>query len=75
MKYYTYSEYDPDNPLADEYGAIDYTLSEKEILDRYFPIWFSMMAGSGKELPPNAEQVCLDDWIVVNWATEAKGPE
>jgi hypothetical protein len=29
------------------------------------------MAKAGKDLPPNAEQVCLDDWIVVHWAMES----
>lgn len=67
MKYYTYTEYDgEDNPEK------DIVLSEKEILDQYFPHWLSMMAKAGKNLPPNAEQICIDDWVVVNWAQEVK---
>jgi hypothetical protein len=29
------------------------------------------MAKAGKDLPPNAEQVCIDDWVVVHWAIES----
>lgn len=49
-------------------------LSEKEILDYYFPHWCQMMAEAGKDMPPNAEQVCIDDWVVTHWATEVEGP-
>ena len=55
---------DDDNP--------EIILSEKEILDLYFPHWLSMMAKAGKTLPHNAEQVCIDDWVVVNWAQEVE---
>jgi hypothetical protein len=65
MKYYNYTEFnDDDNP--------EIILSEKEILDLYFPHWLSMMAKAGKTLPPDAEQVCIDDWVVVHWAQEVK---
>ena len=65
MKYYTYTEYDgEDNP--------EIVLSEKEILDQYFSHWLSMMAKAGKTLPQDAEQVCIDDWVVVNWAQEVE---
>ena len=64
MKYYKYTEFnDDDNP--------EIILSEKEILDLYFPHWLSMMAKAGKDLPPSAEQVCIDDWVVVHWAVES----
>ena len=67
MKYYKYTEFnDDDNP--------EFVLSEKDILDIYFPHWFKMMVKAGKTLPPNAEQVCIDDWVVVNWAVEVEGP-
>lgn len=49
-------------------------LSEKEILDYYFPHWCEMMAKAGKDMPPNAEQVCIDDWVVTHWAIEVEGP-
>jgi hypothetical protein len=65
MKYYKYTEFnDDDNP--------EIILSEKEILDQYFSHWLSMMAKAGKNLPPNAEQICIDDWVVVHWAQEVK---
>ena len=49
-------------------------LSEKQILDYYFPKWFAMYAASGHVVPDNAEQMCLDDWVVTYWATEVEGP-
>ena len=49
-------------------------LSEKQILDYYFPHWSKMMAEAGKNMPPNMEQVCIDDWVVTHWATEVDGP-
>jgi hypothetical protein len=50
--------------------VVQETLTEKQILDYYFPHWCKMMAEAGRELPPNAEQVCIDDWTVTHWATE-----
>ena len=67
MKYYKYTEFnDDDNPK--------FVLSEKDILDIYFPHWCKMMAKAGYNMPPNAEQVCIDDWVVVNWAVEVERP-
>lgn len=45
-------------------------LSEKQILDYYFPHWCKMHAEVGRELPPNPEQACIDDWVVTHWAIE-----
>jgi hypothetical protein len=33
-----------------------------------------MMAEAGKNMPPNMEQVCIDDWVVTHWATEVESP-
>ena len=51
------------------------TLSEKQILDYYFPHWCKMHAEVGRELPPNPEQSCIDDWVVTHWATEEEVDE
>ena len=45
-------------------------LSENQILDYYFPKWFAMYVASGHVVPDNAEQMCLDDWVVTHWAVE-----
>ena len=66
MRYWTYCFHDG----GKEFDGVE-TLSEKDILDSYFPHWLSMMAKAGKDLPPNAEQVCIDDWVVVHWAVES----
>jgi hypothetical protein len=50
--------------------VVQETLSEKQILDYYFPKWFAMYAASGHVVPDNAEQMCLDDWVVTHWAVE-----
>lgn len=50
-------------------------LSEKEILDYYFPKWWRMYAESGRELPSNAEQACINDWILSHGAIEYENSE
>ena len=65
MKYWTYCFHDD----KDNVDGVE-TLPEKTILDTYFPTWLSLMAKAGKDLPPNAEQLCIDDWVVVHWAVE-----
>jgi hypothetical protein len=25
-------------------------------------------------MPPNMEQMCIDDWVVTHWAVEVEGP-
>ena len=51
-------------------GDCTETLSEKQILDYYFPQWLAMYAASGHVVPDNAEQMCIDDWVVTHWAVE-----
>ena len=66
MKYWTYVE-----PTHDEDHIV--TMSEKEILYRYFPEWFALMAKAGKNISLDVytmEKMCLDDWITIHWATE-----
>lgn len=75
MRYFSYNEYDPDSPLADEYGGYVVTLSEEEIRNQYWPFWYSRMCDRmGKERVDSTYsfQDCLDDWVVVNWAWEVK---
>ena len=73
MKYYSYNEYDPDSPLADETGGYVVTLSEKEILDQYWDWWYGKMCEKfGREhVDENYSPVdCIDDWCIVHWAWE-----
>ena len=66
MKYWTYVE-----PTHDEDHIV--TMSEKEILDQYFPYWFDMMAKAGKNIALEGSlmgQMCIDDWVTIHWATE-----
>lgn len=75
MKHYSYNEYDPESPMADETGGYVVTLSEEEILKQYWPYWYKKMCEKfGKEhVDENYCPLdCIDDWIVVNWAWESK---
>ena len=65
MRYWSY--YEPDIDVL-------VTQSEKDILNTYFPIWYGLMAKAGKDVPANpkiTERICIDDWIVTNWAWES----
>jgi len=47
------------------------TKNENEILEEYFAAWSSDMKKVGKEDMID-EDMCLDDWVVVNWAWKAE---
>jgi hypothetical protein len=75
MRYYSYNEYDPDSPLADDTGGYVVTVSEEDIKLKYWPYWYKKMCERfGQETVDRdySFENCLDDWIVVNWATEVK---
>ena len=75
MKYWSYNEYDPDSPLADETGGYVVTLSEEEILKNYWPWWYGKMCEKFGEEYVNKNysvQDCIEDWCIVNWAWESK---
>jgi hypothetical protein len=74
MKYWSYNEYDPDSPLADASGGYVVTLSEEEILKRYWDYWYGRMCEKFGAEHVNANysvQDCLDDWVIGNWAWES----
>ncbi len=73
MRYFSYNEYDPDSPRADELGGYVVTMSEEEIRKQYYPYWYGKMCEKfGKEhVDENyCFKDCLVDWQVVNWAWE-----
>ena len=75
MRYYSYNEYDPDSPLADETGGYIVTLSEKDIRQNYYPYWYKKMCERFEQSYVDQNysfEDCLDDWIIVNWAWESK---
>lgn len=75
MRYYSYNEYDPESPLADEKGGYVVTLSEEDIREKYWPYWYGKMCKKfGKETVDQnyCFEDCLYDWCVVNWAWEVK---
>lgn len=45
------------------------TLTERQILDYYFPHWCKMMVESGRGDFVN-EQDCINDWAVIHWAVK-----
>lgn len=75
MRYYSYNEYDPGSPFADDTGGYVVTKSEEEIRKEYWPYWYSRMCikfGQEQVDSNYSFEDCLDDWIVINWAWESK---
>lgn len=69
MKHYSYNEYTPDPTKQ-----VVVTLSEQEILDRYWNRWKELMIKKfGKDCFEKnyTKQDCIDDWVVINWAWES----
>lgn len=69
MKYWTYVE------LGDDGVSPVYeTLSDQEILDRYWDYWYGRMCekfGKDHVDATYTKQDCIDDWVVVHWAWES----
>lgn len=75
MKYYSYNEYNPDSPLADESGGYVVTKSEDEIIKEYWPYWYEQMCKKYEKSYVDetfSALDCIDDWCIVNWAWESK---
>ena len=75
MRYYSYNEYDPDSPIADDGGGYVVTLSEDDIRKNYYPYWYKKMCEKFEQSYVDQNysfEDCLSDWIVINWAWESK---
>lgn len=73
MRVFCYSEYDPEDPRADEYGGYDVVVTEEDIRRDYWPYWYKRMCEKFEQAYVDEHYTfadCLDDWIVVNWAVE-----
>ncbi len=73
MKRYSYNEYNSESPRADASGGYIVTVTEKEVLQQFWPYWYQMMCLKfGKEYVDKTftEQDCINDWVVSNWAWE-----
>lgn len=68
MKRYNYN--DPIfNHKGDIIGNRVLTISDKEILDRYWSYWYnSMIRKYGYDHPLITEANCIEDWVISNWA-------
>lgn len=67
MKTYLYNEplFDADGNIC---GNIVRQMTEKEILDYYWPWWKpKMIKKYGLCHKDITEQNCIDDWVVANW--------
>lgn len=74
-RYFSYNEYDPDSPLADENGGYVVTFSEDEIRRMYYPYWYEQMCKKYEQAYVDENysfEDCLDDWIATNCAWEVK---
>jgi len=75
MRYFTYME--PRNPPKNM-EAVYITLSEKEIIDQYYPYWSEQMIkkyGIEEFETKWSVQDCIDDFVVIHWAVESRGEE
>jgi hypothetical protein len=75
MRYFSYNEYDPNSPFADETGGYIVTVSEDDIKRTYWPYWYNRMCAKYEQAYIDENYTfedCLEDWIVVNWAWESK---
>ena len=72
MRYWCYnSPVDNGDDLVEDIVEV---ISEKEIIDTYYPTWYnSMVKKFGKDHvdATYCEADCIDDWVVVNWAWES----
>ena len=66
-KKWTYVE-----PNEDGVSPVYTTLSEKEIIGRYWDWWYNeIVKRKGKEIADSCtEQDCIDDFVTVHWAWE-----
>lgn len=67
MKTYQYDEYDPD-------GGRIVTITEDEIIEKYWDYWCEQMRRVRKSHMIFREN-CIDDFIVVYWAWEVKNED
>lgn len=68
MRKFHYNEpiFDHNNDIIDNRVL---TISEQQILDRYWPYWYNRMVRKyGPDHHLITEQNCIDDWVIVNWA-------
>ena len=66
MRYYEYSEPSSETDPT----PVFVRRSEHEILIEYSGFWIKQMIKAGQNLQDCTLQDIIDDWIVVNWATE-----
>lgn len=67
MKYFRYVE------PGFQTEAVEYTLSEDDIIAEFWKPWSERMTkkyGEGHRLI--TRENCIDDWVVVHWAWEVK---
>jgi hypothetical protein len=70
MKSWSYIE--PVDPANGDWTTRTITLTENEILERTYPWWAQQMMKAGKTVgitPLN----CIEDFVVVHWASPVKG--
>jgi hypothetical protein len=75
MRYFSYNEYNPDSPLADDTGGYVVTMSEEDIRKEYWSYWYKKMCEKYEQSYVDTNysfEDCLDDWVIVHWAWEVK---
>ena len=75
MRYFSYNELDPESQSIDGDKGYVVTLSEKEILEQFYPSWYGSMCKKYGQAVVDATysfEDCLDDWKSMYWAWESK---
>ena len=50
-------------------GNVHTEITEEEILDRYYPYWYSLMSNGGRAKQELlTSENCIDDYLIMHWA-------
>lgn len=52
-------------------SAVVFLISRQQIIDLHYPDWYRRTIAAGKAVvdrSPTAYDLCVEDWVVINWA-------
>jgi hypothetical protein len=79
MKIRWFKYVEPKDPQAEDWTPVEIVVSSAQILKTYYEYWAVRMRQKYQDRPHEAEAYinptnCIDDWVVINWATEITDP-
>lgn len=69
---------EPEDSESGNWEPKEIVMTENEILEKYYPYWAQQAMRhnenlrEGQTLIPITPKACIEDWIIVHWATEVK---